>query len=128
MYNIENLLTFAADGKIYRAFDHAVIASMGMVVAVPLEQTEGSLTGLIDRCPVPWQELWSVLDIEPETEAMFDRDLSTPPIIHKLGLADTLLQAAQLPEYRATVFIHPKTGLRLGISSDCIHKTNKANQ
>ena len=59
---------------------------------------------------------------------MFDRDLSTPPIIHRLGLADTRLQVAQLPEYRATVFINPQTGLRLGISSDYIHKTNKANQ
>ena len=128
MYNTENLLTFAADGKIYRAFDHAVIAAIGMIVAVPLEQTEGTLVNLVDQCPVPWQELWSVLDIEPETEAMFDRDLSTPPIIHRLGLADTRLQVAQLPEYRATVFINPKTGLRLGISSDYIHKTNTANQ
>lgn len=128
MYNIENLLTFAADGRIYRAFDHAVIAAMGMVVAIPLEQAEGSLCGLIDQSPVPWQELWAVLDVEPETQAMFDRDLSTPQIIHRLGLADTLLQVAQLPEYRATVFIHPQTGLRLGISTDYIHKTNKANR
>ena len=128
MYNIENLLTFSADGRIYRAFDHAVIAAMGMVVAVPLEQTEGRLINLIDQSPVPWQELWAVLDAEPETQAMFDRDLSTPAIIHRLGLADTLLSVAQLPEYRATVFIHPETGLRLGISSDYIHKTNKANQ
>lgn len=128
MYNTEQLLTFSKDGKIYRAFDHVVIATLGMVVAIPLEQTEGSLNKLIDQCPVPWQELWTVLDVEPEAEAMFDRDLSTPTIIHQLGLSDTLLQVAQLPEYRATVFIHPQTGLRLGISSDYIHKTDKANR
>ncbi|WP_274570642.1 hypothetical protein V9W64_09225 [Neisseria leonii] len=128
MYAADMLQRYSHDGLVYRAFDHAVIAAAGMVVAVPLVQTAGVLKHLVDQSPVPWQELWAVLDAEPETQAMFDRDLSIPPIIHRLGLADTVLDVAKLPEYRATVFIHPETGLRLGISSDYIHKTNKANR
>lgn len=128
MYAADILQRYSHDGLVYRAFDHAVIAATGMVVAVPLVQTTGVLKHLIDRCPVPWPELWAVLDAEPVGQAMFDRDLNTPPIIYELDLADTVLQVAKLPEYRATVFIQPETGLRLGISSDYIHKTNKANR
>ena len=36
MTAIATLQLYAADGIVYRAFDHAVIAAMGMVVAVPL--------------------------------------------------------------------------------------------
>lgn len=128
MYHTAALKQYAADGLVYRAFDHAVIAAMGMVVAVPLIHTDGLLTGLVDQSPVPWQELWAVLDTEPTGQAMFDRDLSIPQIIYAFGLADTVLDVAKLPEYRATVFIHPETGLRLGISDDYIYKTDKANQ
>lgn len=128
MTAIATLQLYAADGIVYRAFDHAVIAAMGMVVAVPLWQTEGCLKELPDQSPVPWMELWAVLDIEPARQAMFDRDLAVPDIIRALGLADTVLGVADLPEYRATVFIHPESGLRLAIASDYIYKTDKANQ
>ena len=36
MTAIATLQLYAADGIVYRAFDHAVIAAMGMVVAVVL--------------------------------------------------------------------------------------------
>ena len=78
MTAIATLQRFASDGLVYRAFDHAVVAAMGLVVAVPLWHTEGCLK--------------------------------------------------ELPEYRATVFIHPESGLRLASASDYIHKTDKANQ
>ena len=41
---------------------------------------------------------------------------------------EAVLGVADLPEYRAKVFIHPESGLRLAIASDYIHKTDKANQ
>ena len=128
MTAIATLQLYAADGIVYRAFDHAVVAAMGLVVAVPLWHTAGCLKELPDQSPVPWMELWAVLDIEPARQAMFDRDLAVPDIIRALGLADTVLGVAELPEYRATVFIHPESGLRLAIASDYIHKTDKANQ
>ena len=128
MYDIAKLYPHASDGLVYRAFDHAVIAAMGMVAAIPLWQCDGILKDLPDQSPVPWMELWAVLDIEPARQAMFDRDLAVPDIIRAMGLADTVLGVAELPEYRATVFIHPESGLRLAIASDYIHKTDKANQ
>ena len=65
MTAIATLQRFASDGLVYRAFDHAVVAAMGLVVAVPLWHTEGCLKELPDQSPVPWMELWAVLDIEP---------------------------------------------------------------
>ena len=35
MYDIAKLYPHASDGLVYRAFDHAVIAAMGMVAAIP---------------------------------------------------------------------------------------------
>ena len=85
MHAIATLQRFASDGLVYRAFDHAVVAAMGLVVAVPLWHTEGCLKELPDQSPVPWMELWAVLDIEPARQAMFDRDLAVPDIIRALG-------------------------------------------
>ena len=55
----------AVDGRVWRAFDHLIVQFGGGVVLVPVGLVEGDLTGVIDRCPVPWEEVWTVLDVPP---------------------------------------------------------------
>lgn len=115
------LATLAKYGTPHRCFDHIVVAVPGMVVAIPAVLVSGSLKDLPLTCPVPWHEMWSILDTEAEQAAAFDLDLFVPPLLHDLGIAGECYHAAALPEYAATVFAL-YDGLRLGISNDYVHK------
>lgn len=118
MYPLPILARFATP---HRCFDHVVAAIPGMVVAVPEIMISGCLKNLPLVCPVPWHEIWSVLDVETDTPAGFDADLFVPPLLLSLGIAERSFLSAPLPEYAATVFSLPD-GLRLGISNDYVHK------
>jgi hypothetical protein len=59
---------FAAAGRVYRAFDHAIAADKGMVLLVPIWRVCGDLGGLEDACPVPWEEVIGILE-EPKADA-----------------------------------------------------------
>ena len=122
-FSIMTLAKHSKDGRVYRSFDHVIVATCGMVVAVPMTQVSGSLAELAPYCPLPWQEMWAILDTEATARAAFDLDLfaTVPAVLVDLGIADDEFQAAALPEFAATVFAHP-SGLRLGISNDFIHK------
>lgn len=56
---------FAADGRVYRAFGHLLAVGAADLLLVPLGRTTGDLRTVTDSCPVPWTEVWSVLDTEP---------------------------------------------------------------
>lgn len=118
MYPLSILARFAQP---HRCFDHVVAAMPGMVVAVPEILISGCLKNLPPTCPVPWHEIWSVLDVETVGSAGFDSDLFIPPLLTALGIAERTFQAAPLPEYAATVFSLPD-GLRLGVSNDYVHQ------
>lgn len=122
-FSIMTLAKHSKDGRVYRSFDHVIVATCGMVVAVPITQTVGELHSLAPFCPVPWEEMWAILDTPAEARAAFDLDLFAhiPAVLVDLGIADDEFLAAALPEFSATVFAHP-SGLRLGISNDFIHK------
>ena len=60
--SISAIAAFSADGRVFRAFGHVVGAKPGAILLVPLGRTTGSLRDLVDVCPVPWEEVWSVLD------------------------------------------------------------------
>ena len=60
MTAIATLQRFASDGLVYRAFDHAVIAAMGMVVALlipavwhPAKTTATTQMAVIQPLPLP---------------------------------------------------------------------------
>src|SRR5690606_28254872 len=53
---------FAMHGEVYRAYAHAIAADQGMVLLVPIELVNGDLTGLIDGCPVPWEEVTTLIE------------------------------------------------------------------
>ena len=65
MYPLPILARFATP---HRCFDHVVAAIPGMVVAVPEIMISGCLKNLPLVCPVPWHEIWSVLDVETALE------------------------------------------------------------
>jgi hypothetical protein len=68
------LANFSGDGRLYRAFDHVVAALHGSVLLVPMYRAAGDLSGLVDGCPVPWDEVDEVLRSERGAEHAFDFD------------------------------------------------------
>lgn len=50
------------DGRVWRAFDHLIATGPGRLLLVPVVTMEGDFTRVTDGCPVPWQEVWAVLD------------------------------------------------------------------
>lgn len=51
--------------EVFRAFDHLIALHHGALLLVPVGLVDGDITGVIDRCPVPWPEVWAVLDVPP---------------------------------------------------------------
>lgn len=54
---------FAADGRVWRAFDHLLALGRGSLLLVPVGLGDGDLRRVTDGCPVPWPEVWAVLDV-----------------------------------------------------------------
>lgn len=57
---------FAADGRVYRAFDHLLAVGAADLLLVPLGRTTGDLRHVTDGCPLPWPEVWTVIDADPK--------------------------------------------------------------
>jgi len=53
---------FSLDGRVFRAFNHLIAAGVGELMFCPVHLADGDLRGVIDYCPVPWEEAWTVLD------------------------------------------------------------------
>ncbi len=62
MINVSTVARFASNHKVWRAFDHLLAAGAGSLLLVPVGLAEGDLTTVVDGCPVPWPEVWAVLD------------------------------------------------------------------
>lgn len=56
------VVAFAADGRVWRAFDHLLATGPGTLALFPVGLIDGDLTRVTDGCPVPWPEVWAVLD------------------------------------------------------------------
>lgn len=61
-FPIELLRLFAADGVIYRAFNHLIAARMGTLLLIPLHLVAGRCDAVVDGCPVPWEEVHAILE------------------------------------------------------------------
>lgn len=62
MIHVATIARFAGDGRVWRSFDHLLATGPGRLLLVPVGHAEGDLTAVTDGCPVPWQEVWAVLD------------------------------------------------------------------
>lgn len=61
-----NLLSlFSSDRQVYRAFGYLIAARMGTLLLVPPRLALGDLSGVIDGCPVPSEEVYAVLEYPP---------------------------------------------------------------
>ncbi|MFH2082040.1 MAG: hypothetical protein ABIK08_11215 [Pseudomonadota bacterium] len=81
------LATFSSDGRLYRAYNHVVAALSGAVLLVPMYLVRGELSGLVDGCPVPWEEVDDVLRMAPAATHAFDFAAEPySPLV--MGLAD----------------------------------------
>lgn len=72
LVKVSRLKAFAGDGRLYRCFDHVVAALHGSVLMVPMYLVVGDLSGMVDGCPVPWDEVDEVLRLERGAEHDFD--------------------------------------------------------
>lgn len=62
LFHIETLSAFSADGQLYRAFDHLIAARTGTLLLVPFHLVVGRCDEVLDGCPVPWEEVFAVLE------------------------------------------------------------------
>lgn len=69
MIHVRTIAQFAGDGRVWRAFDHLLAAGPGRLLLVPVGLADGSLSAVTDGCPVPWPEVWAVLDAPLREEA-----------------------------------------------------------
>jgi len=51
-----------SDGSVFRSYDHLLAAGAGTLLCVPMGLAAGDLRSVVDGCPVPWEEVFSVID------------------------------------------------------------------
>lgn len=59
---IETVARFAADHRVWRAFDHLVAYNGEALLLVPVGLARGNLLSVWDGLPVPWEEVLAVLN------------------------------------------------------------------
>lgn len=59
---IQTIAQFAHAGRVYRSFGHFLAAKTGALLAVPVGLATGDFSAVIDGCPVPWAEVFAVID------------------------------------------------------------------
>lgn len=93
---LQNLLPFSAYGQIFRAFDHLIAPGRGELLLVPIYMADGDLRQVIDGCPAPWEEVWSVID----TPVDVDHPIGSKGFNHQLKkpLHDKLTELQSLAE------------------------------
>jgi len=79
LVNFDALQQFSANGRLYRAYDHLIAATHGTLLVAPLIVVQGRFHDVIDGCPVPWEEVYSVIETEGEPFLM---ELAHMPTIH----------------------------------------------
>ncbi|OWY40093.1 hypothetical protein CEK28_04985 [Xenophilus sp. AP218F] len=117
MANIKTLLPFSADRRVFRSFGHAIVAEHGLVAVAPLHALDGSLLGLVDGCPVPWDEACAVIDAGGGAPVELDSRDFTDVVARLATVAVTGWRMATLPALRAVVFGHDN-GVKVAIAAE----------
>lgn len=60
--HISKLAEFSTHGQVYRAFGHLIVINIGKLILVPMQLVGGRLDQVVDGCPVPWEEVFAVLE------------------------------------------------------------------
>lgn len=81
------LAAVSGDGRVWRAFDHLIAAGAGRLLCVPLHLARGELTGVVDGCPVPWEEALVVIDAPFAAHPLAPACPADPPLLQALRLA-----------------------------------------
>ena len=86
--NFDALRCFSGNGTVYRAYDHLIAATHGMLLLAPIIVVQGRFDGVVDGCPVPWEEVFSVIEAE---SLPFMPDLAhMPDVNHELDRLNPL--------------------------------------
>lgn len=60
--HVSTLAAFSASHQVFRVYGHLLAVAEGALVLVPLALVAGDCRGVLDGCPVPWEEVLAVLD------------------------------------------------------------------
>lgn len=109
---LETLASFSQDGRVFRSFDHLILAKHGALLLVPVWAATGDLRRVVDGCPVPWEEVFDVLDAPAMGVSVGDPAVVPSPL-RALAGDDWQLQLFRLArrEKKTRRFVH-SSGIR----------------
>ena len=113
-FSISAIAAFSSSGYVHRAFGHLVAARHGSLLVVPLPLVTGDLRQVVDGCPVPWNEVWMLIDLpprKPESLAASQMASAWPDLARVVAddwAIDLLPMGGRSPAYR---LFHP-SGIR----------------
>lgn len=109
---LETLAAFAQDGQAFRSFNHLIFARLGALLLVPVWVAVGDLRQVFDGCPVPWEEVFDVLDAPAAGVSVGDPEVVPSPL-RLLAGDDWQLQTFRLARRMKTTrrFVH-SSGMR----------------
>lgn len=121
--NFSTMQRLAHGGTVWRAFDHLLAAAGDRLLLVPIGLMDGDLTQVVDGCPVPWAEVWAVLDAKNgyRTRELSPAQLAAlAPLVAALlppegWVADIVPPGASVPTFSRVVSPH---GVRLAWLGD----------
>lgn len=108
---LEKLLPFAQDGRVFRAYDHLILARVGALLMVPVFRVSGDLRRVVDGCPVPWEEVCDVLDAPAMTVAVCLNPPSDLAHLAPIGWKREFFHLARR-DRRVKRLVHTVTGMR----------------
>lgn len=62
LFPFDCLRLFAADGQVYRAFDHLIAARSGALMMIPSHRVDRCCEAVTEGCPVPDEEVYAALE------------------------------------------------------------------
>lgn len=61
-FPISAVAGLSQDGAVYRAYGHLLAYRHGELLLAPVGLVTGDLRRVVDRCPIPWEEVCTVID------------------------------------------------------------------
>lgn len=117
---VRDLANLSHNGQVYRSFGMALAANYGLLAMMSLPDVDGPLIGLIDGCPVVWQEAFAVLSHhadEPISPHLPRLNAQTIDLLAQYSELDALpyeWRCGLMDDYGTFVFVH-HSGLRIAM-------------
>ena len=94
-FSISSIAAFSSSGYVHRAFGHLVAAKPGSLLVVPLPLVTGDLRQVVDGCPVPWAEVWLLIDTDPLKPVALESSqvLATWPTLAKVAASGWVIDS-----------------------------------